>query len=149
MTDSGRPKRRIWRSVLALLLGMIVGVVLSLGTDKLLRLAGAFPPFGASLAGFEQALLFAILYRTGYGVLSSYVTALAAPDRPMGHSITGGLIGLALNIAAIIASWNKGPAFGPHWYSVALAVLIPPTAWLGAKLRLMQLRPLRDADARG
>jgi len=45
-----------------------------------------------------------------------------------------------VSIAGTVATWNKGPAFGPHWYPVALIVLAMPTAWLGGKLYVMQLR---------
>jgi hypothetical protein len=49
-------------------------------------------------------------------------------------------VGLAVSIAGAAATWNKGPAFGPHWYPLALIVLAMPQAWLGGKLRLMQVR---------
>jgi hypothetical protein len=32
-----------------------------------------------------------------------------------------------------------GPAFGPHWYPLALVALAMPQSWLGGKLRVMQL----------
>jgi hypothetical protein len=51
----------------------------------------------------------------------------------------GGFVGLALSTFGAAATWNKGPAFGPHWYPLALIVLALPTAWIGGKLRVMQL----------
>jgi len=39
-----------------------------------------------------------------------------------------------------VVTWNRGPAFGPHWYPLALIVTALPCAWLGGKLRVMQLR---------
>ena len=36
------------------------------------------------------------------------------------------------------------PAFGPHWYPVALIVTAIPCAWLGGKLRVMQLHTRRQ-----
>ena len=47
---------------------------------------------------------------------------------------------LALSIIGAAATWNRGPAFGPHWYALALVVTALPTAWVGGKLHLMQLR---------
>ena len=57
----------------------------------------------------------------------------------------GGVAGLAVSILGAAATWNKGPAFGPHWYPLALIVLAMPQAWAGGKLRAMQLRPRADA----
>ncbi len=41
-----QPPRRIGRSIGAILAGMVVGVVLSLGTDVVLHAIGSFPPWG-------------------------------------------------------------------------------------------------------
>jgi len=91
------------------------------------------------MVGFDGALLLATVYRTVYGVLSSYITAWLAPSRPMGHALVGGAIGLAVSIVGAAVTWNKGPAFGPHWYPLALVVLALPTAWVGGKVRMRQL----------
>jgi hypothetical protein len=143
MSDTGR-LRRIGRSLAALLAGMLVGIVLSLGTDIVLHAMGVFPPWGESMAGFEGALLLATVYRTVYGVAASYIIARLAPDRPMQHALVGGIIGLAASTVGAAVTWNKGPAFGPHWYPLALIVLAIPQAWVGGKLRTMQLRPRTD-----
>jgi len=65
-------------------------------------------------------LLLATVYRTVYGVLGSYIIARLAPDRPMQHALVGGFVGLVVSILGAAVTWNKGPAFGPHWYPVAL-----------------------------
>ncbi len=139
MSES-QPPRRIGRSIGAVLAGILVGVVLSLGTDVVLHSIGVFPPWGQSMVGFEGALLLATAYRTVYGVAGSYITARLAPDRPMPHALVLGALGLAVSILGAAVTWNKGPAFGPHWYPLALVVLALPTAWVGGKLRVMQLR---------
>jgi hypothetical protein len=131
--------RRIGRSIGAVLAGMFAGLVLTIGTDIVLHAVGAFPPWGQSMVGFGRALLLATAYRTVYGVLASYVIARLAPDRPMGHALIGGAIGLLVSITGAAVTWNKGPAFGPHWYPLALVVLATPQAWAGGKLRVMQL----------
>ncbi len=138
------PQRRIGRSIVALLAGMIVGIVLSLGTDLLLHMAHVFPPLGASMTGYDGPLLLATIYRTLYGVLSSYIAARLAPHRPMLHAMVLGALGFAVSILGAVVTWNKGPAFGPHWYPVALIVLALPTAWLGGKLRLAQVGARAD-----
>jgi len=136
MSES-QPPRRIGRSIVAVLAGILVGVVLSLGTDVVLHSIGVFPPWGQSMVGFEGALLLATAYRTVYGVAGSYITARLAPDRPMPHALVLGALGLAVSILGAAVTWNKGPAFGPHWYPLALVVLALPTAWVGGKLRVM------------
>lgn len=143
MNDTER-LRRIGRSLAALLAGMLVGIVLSLGTDIVLHAMGVFPPWGESMAGFEGALLLATVYRTVYGVAASYIIARLAPDRPMQHALVGGIIGLAASTVGAAVTWNKGPAFGPHWYPLALIVLALPQAWVGGKLRTIQLRRHTD-----
>ena len=139
------PPRRLGRSIGALLAGMFVGIVLTIGTDIVLHAVGVFPPWGQSMVGFDRALLLATAYRTVFGIVGSYIIARLAPNRPMQHALVGGLVGLVASIAGAAVTWNKGPAFGPHWYPLALIVLAMPQAWLGGKLRLMQLHTSSEA----
>jgi len=129
-------RRRIGRSIVALLVGFAVGAVLALGTDRALQNPGIFPPVGTPWT--DGPLLIAAAYRTLYAVLSSYLIAFLAPDRPMQHAMLGGAIGLVLCTLAAIATWNSN--LGPHWYPVSLIVLALPPAWLGGRIRVMQLR---------
>lgn len=128
---------QLGRSVVALLVGFVVGVAITLATDLALHFAGVFPPLGQPIG--SKPLLLATIYRTVYSVLSAYITARLAPDRPMGHALVGGAIGFVICTLGAVVTWNKGPAFGPHWYPVALIVLAIPTAWLGGRLRTMQM----------
>ena len=146
MGETQRP-RHLARSIGAILAGFVFVFIVSLGTDELLHITGVFPPWGASMVGFDGALLLATAYRILFGVAGSYLTARLAPDRPMQHALVGGVVGFALSIAGAVATWNKGPAFGPHWYPLALVVTALPTAWAGGKLRLMQLRaPVQSGE---
>jgi hypothetical protein len=138
MSDTQQPSR-VLRSIGAVLAGMIVGIALTLGTDELLHLTHVFPPWGDSMAGYDGALLLATVYRTVYGIAASYITARLAPHRPMLHAMVGGVLGFLASIVGAVATWNKGPAFGPHWYPLALVVLALPSAWAGGKLRLVQM----------
>ena len=139
------PPRSLGRSIGAVLAGMLVGIVLTLGTDIGLHAIGVFPPWGQSMVGFGGALLLATAYRTIFGVVGSYIIARLAPDRLMQHALVGGFVGLVVSIVGAAVTWNKGPAFGPHWYPLALIVLAMPQAWAGGKLRVMQLRTRADA----
>jgi len=46
-----------------------------------------------------------------------------------------GVIGVVLSLIGTIATWNRGPEFGPKWYPLALIVTAIPTAWIGGKLK--------------
>jgi len=144
MMSETQPSRGIARSIGAVLTSMVAGIVLTIGTDVALHAVGFFPPWGQSMVGFDGALLLATVYRTVYGVAGSYLAARLAPDRPMLHAMILGIVGLVASIVGAIVTWNKGPAFGPHWYPLALVVLAIPQSWAGGKLRLMQLRPRAD-----
>jgi hypothetical protein len=61
------------------------------------------------------------------------------------HPLVGGVVGFVMSVVGAAVTWNKGPAFGPHWYPLALIVLAMPRAWAGGKLRVMQLRAPADA----
>ena len=129
--------KKTLRSIRALLVGFVAVVILSIGTDVALHATGVFPALGQPMS--DALFLLATAYRTIYGVVGSYITARLAPDRPMQHALVGGLVGLALSTVGAAVTWNRGPAFGPHWYPLALIVLAMPTAWAGGRLRMMQL----------
>ena len=132
----GEPQhpRRILRSLGALFAGFVVVVVLSLGTDVALHATGVFPPWGQPMA--DGLFLLATAYRTVYAIVGSYLTARLAPSRPMGHALLGGVIGLVLSTAGAVATWHRGPEFGPHWYPLALVVTALPCAWVGGRLHV-------------
>lgn len=132
-----QPARRSGQSIGALLGGFVAVVALSIGTDIFLHAAGVFPALGQPMS---NALFgFATAYRTVYAVIGSYLTARLAPNRPMGHALVGGAIGMFLATIGAVATWNR-PALGPHWYPVALIVTALPCAWAGGKIRVMQMQ---------
>ena len=106
-----------------------------MGTDFGLHAIGLAPSLKERWP--NHLLLLATLYRSIYGILGSYVVRLA-PNRPMGHSLLAGALGLVLSSLGAAAAWST--TVGEHWYPVVLALTSLPTAWIGAKLWLMQLR---------
>jgi len=86
----------------------------------------------------DQLLLGAALYRSIYGVIAGYVIAWLAPNRPMGHALLAGALGMLASALGAIAAWSS--TTGQHWYPIVLVLTALPTAWIGAKLRLMQFR---------
>jgi hypothetical protein len=127
--------RSIGRSILAVLAGIIVGVVLSTGTDFGLHAIGFAP--SPKERWPNNLLALATAYRSIYGILASYVIARLAPNRPMGHALVAGTLGLIASTLGAIGAWST--TVGQHWYPVALALTALPTAWIGARLWLMQL----------
>jgi len=127
----------VGRSIGAVVAGIVVGVVLTTITDVVLHAVGVFPPWGQPVS--DGPLMLATAYRIVFGVVGSYVVARLAPDRPMRHAIIAGFIGFVVSIAGAVVTWNKGPAFGPHWYPLALIVTALPCAWLGGWMRERQL----------
>ncbi|MGH9495576.1 MAG: hypothetical protein ACRD3B_11305 [Candidatus Sulfotelmatobacter sp.] len=132
-TISPNPPRQLGPSVLAILAGFVAVVLLSLGTDVLLH---ALKVFGEHMT--DRLFMLATVYRTIYGVIGSYITARVAPCLPMAHALVGGVIGLALSTLGAVMSWRR-PELGPHWYPVALVITAMPSAWIGGKIREMQI----------
>jgi hypothetical protein len=122
--------RRIGQSILAVLAGFVAVVILSIGTDVALMKAGIFPPFSQPALFTTGLLLLATAYRSVYSVAGSYLAARLAPDRPMGHALALGVVGLVVSIAGAIIMREAGPA----WYPLALVVIAMPCAWLGGTL---------------
>jgi hypothetical protein len=135
-TKSRIPSQRLGRSILALLAGIVMGIVLSVGTDLGLHASGVAP--AQSERWPNQLLVLATAYRSIYGVIAAYVIARLAPNRPMGHALVAGALGLLVSTLGAVAAWDS--TIGQHWYPVTLALTTLPIAWVGAKLRLMQLQ---------
>jgi hypothetical protein len=129
--------KNTWKSISAVIAVALVGITLSIGTDEVLRKVGIFPSLGPLMSNTLFAL--AAAYRTAYGILGAYVTARLAPSNPMKHALILGTLGLVVSILGTVATWNKPAEFGPHWYPLLLVVLALPPAWIGGKIREMQL----------
>jgi len=124
-------------SIGAVVAGFVAVFVLSLGTDVVMHIAGVFPQLGQPMS--DALFVLATLYRTVYCIAGSYIAARLAPNRPMEHALVLGVLGLIVSITGAVVTWNKGPAFGPHWYPLALIVTAIPCAWVGGRIRIMQL----------
>jgi hypothetical protein len=104
----------VLRSIGAVLAGLLAVVVLSSATDTALHVSGVYPPMFQSMGTHLWVL--ATAYRCVYSVLGAYITARLAPDRPMLHVMVLGAIGVAISAIGVVATWNRGPEFGPKWY---------------------------------
>ncbi len=128
-----KPQRSILRSVGAVLAGLLFVIIITTATDALLHATGIFPPWGKPMS--DSLFLLAFAYRIVYGIVGGYITARLAPNQPVKHALLLGVVGFVLSLAGAVATWNRGPEFGPKWYSLALIVIAIPTAWLGGKLK--------------
>lgn len=135
MSETQQPRRTL-RSIGAVLTGVVAVIVLSLGTDVVLHASGIYPPWFQPMA--DALWVLALAYRIVYGVAGGYIAARLAPNRLMAHALALGVVGLALSIVGVAMHWNKGPEYGPKWFSLALIATALPFAWLGGKLRVMQ-----------
>ena len=120
------------RSVGAIFAGLVFIFVVSLGTDVLFHATGVFPPWFQPMA--TSLWVFALAYRSLYGVIGCYIAGRLAPNRPMKHAMLLGVIGVVLSIIGVAANWNKGPEFGPRWYAILLIFSALPCAWIGGLL---------------
>jgi hypothetical protein len=129
MNTTKRMNKNIFKSIGAILAGMVAGAVLSVVTDLVLEKTGVFPPPKPGLfAGWMLSL--ALVYRSIYTILSGYVAAALSPNKSMHHAVILGAIGVVITILGSVANWDKSAA----WYPVALIVVTLPCTWLGGFL---------------
>ena len=132
MSETHGP-RLVFRRIGAVFAGVLAVVILSIATDMVMHATGVFPPFGQRMS--DALFVLATAYRTVYGVAGGYVAARLAPDRPMQHALAYGGVGLVASIAGAATARDLGPA----WYSLAIVAMAMPCAWVGGRLRGMQL----------
>jgi hypothetical protein len=127
-----RRRRRVGRSIGAVLAGMLAIVLLDNGIDLVLHSTGVYPPIGQAMA--DSLFLVALAYRTIDGILGCYVAARLAPHHPRRHALALGLIGVVLSSLGVVATVYGGPELGPIWYPLALVAISLPCAWIGGTL---------------
>src|SRR3954469_18105611 len=76
--------RNLWKSTGAVLAGIVVVFVLSMGTDQILHVLGIYPPWGVVMEG-TGLYLRALGYRLVFQVIGSYLAGRLAPRNPMRH----------------------------------------------------------------
>ena len=127
-----KPQSRILRRVGAVLAGLLFVIIITTATDALMHATGIFPPLGQPMA--DSLFVLALAYRIIYSIIGGYITARLAPDQPVKHALVLGAIGFVLGLAGTVATWNRGPEFGPKWYPLLIMLTAIPSVWLGGKL---------------
>lgn len=124
------------RSIGVVLFGFVLIGALSFGADAVLKssIPDAFDASGRVQS--TSVLLLVMAYVGLFATSGCYLTARLAPARPMLHALVLGALGLAFNVAGTIALWDTAPA----WYHLASLALVMPYAWLGGRLREVELR---------
>lgn len=116
------------KSIGAVLAGFVVILVLSIGTDAILKAAGVLPYDHLFVS--TGLILVVIFYRALYSLIGCYFAAKLAPYSPMKHALALGVVGLIISIIGAVVAADLGPT----WYAWTLAVIALPVAWLGGKL---------------
>lgn len=124
----------IVRSILAIVTGFLVIGVLAFGTGAALHAAGVVPAAGEPVTDIGLVLLEAA-YVAVFAIAGCWLAAWLAPDRPMRHALILGFLGLAFNLMGAVATWGQRPA----WSILLNLALVLPYAWIGGRLREMQL----------
>lgn len=119
--------------VTAVMAGFVATAALSVGTDAALRNLGFFPPSGELMA--TGLFVVATVYRMVFTVFGGYVTAALTPGRALIPVILLGALGELVALGGLVATWNAGPEFGPHWYPLALVATGVPCVLVGLILR--------------
>ena len=130
--------KNILKSIRAGFAGILVGVVLSLGTDKILEDIGVLPHGNLWVGAW--LIILVLFYRIFYNVIGSYIVARLAPSKPMKHAIVVGIIGTIVSVIGALATRNMN--LGPAWYAWTLAAFSLPSSWLGGKLYMSSLKNL-------
>jgi hypothetical protein len=119
-----------WKSIWAVLAGVIGAIVVTTLIDIGLHVAGVFPPIDQPIN--DVLALLATSYRVVIGIGCAWLTARLAPKDPMKHAMVLGALGAALALVGVVVTWNMG--MGPRWYPISLVILALPQSWAGARL---------------
>ncbi len=134
----------VWKSVWAVVAGLLYTIALTTVLDVLMYLVGVFAKFGDPINSSMAAL--ALSYRILAGISGAYLTAGLAPFNPARHVFVLASIGTVLGLIGMIATWDSGLA--PHWFAAAIAIIAYPQSWLGYALheRLHPPQPLKSVE---
>lgn len=116
----------ILAGILAVVAGVAATIVLTYGTDALLRKL-KFMGKDLPKSGGKNLILTVIVYRTLYNILGCYIAAELAPSHPMVYAIGIGVVGFLASIGGALSV----ASVGPKWYNWALVALALPAAFIG------------------
>lgn len=135
-------KTNTWKSIGAVVAGIVAITVASTAVDILLHAVGVYPPVGRPMD--DGLALLASSYRLAISVAGAWLTARLAPDRPMRHALILGGVGTVLGLVGLIATWNLD--LSPRWFPISLVILAIPQSWVGGRIHAMRARGSRITD---
>lgn len=131
----------MWRSVLAVLAGLVVLTIASFAIEAvanplLLRLFPQALPNQAALQQNLYANLLLYFYTAICVLAGAYVTAWVARRAPVWHAVAMGVIELGLTFYAMKSFPHQAPL--RNWIVGMITVI--PVAWLGGVIRAARVR---------
>ena len=124
------------RSAGAVLAGFVFIAAFSIGTDRLVRATWPSSIDAAGRIDDPMILLGTLAYVGVWAILGCWLTSRLAPSHALRHALVLGLLGLAVNVAGSMATWNAAPT----WYHLVAIATTLPWAWIGGKLGVRQIR---------
>ena len=130
--SAAKAPRKLWRSIAAVLAGVMAVIICSLGTDAVLHWLGVYPAPEQPMT--EPGLnLLALSYRCFYNVLAAYLVIALAPGNSL--RLLWIFTGIGFVLGGIGAVVTIPMHLGPAWYPILLAVSPFPCSWIAWKLR--------------
>jgi hypothetical protein len=124
------------RSLVAIVAGFLftgVGIILTTGALHT-AFADVYPPPPLRLEA-PAALAMELSVVALFAIAGCWLAARLAPARPMRHALILGALAFAVGIPNTISAWAQAPA----WYHLLHLVLVLPFAWVGGRMRQLQL----------
>jgi hypothetical protein len=128
--------KNIFKSIRAVLAGLVFIVITHTGTDAILKGLGILPKNNLFVG--TGLILTVIGYRAVFSFIGCYLAARLSPQNPMKHAFALGIVGVVLSTIGAIATANLN--LGPSWYAWTLAAISLPIAWLAGKVYELRSR---------
>jgi hypothetical protein len=124
----------IVRSIGAIVAGFLFIAMLALVTGAALQGAGMMPAPPEPMTDIGPVLL-ETAYVALFAIAGCWLAAWLAPSHPMRHALILGVLGLVFNVMGAVATWGQRP----DWSILLNLALVMPYAWIGGRLRELQL----------
>lgn len=123
--------RRVGRSVLANLAGLVMNKMLSTTADQIFHFTGVYPPCGVPIEETRDDMR-ALSLCSMPSAIGGFIVAGLAPHWPVPHAAVLGMIGTAPSLLGLMLVIQV--PVGPTWCPALLAAFAPPSTWLERRL---------------
>ena len=135
VTGTSPEEAELFKSIRAVAIGFLFIGGLSFAADAVVR---KFVP-NAFIGGRTDSipvLILTIVYVAMFSIVGSFTTAHLAPREPMKHAVFLGVLGLIFSAIGAVLVWGNAPV----WYHVVSLALVIPYAWIGGRLREIEIK---------